>query len=248
MLRAYGDGKVFGEQYGEGPVEVVWLHGWARRAGDFDAVATSLASSGVASVALDLPGFGASPAPSQAGGARHYAALVAPAIAGLVESPVVLVGHSFGGRVATVLAAERPDLVRAVVLTGTPLLRGASVAQSPRYRLIRRLDRWGVVSERRMEAARQRYGSGDYRRASGVMRDVLVAMVNEGYEGELTRIGVPVWLVWGALDTEVPVTVAQRAQRLLTSGSSLRVLDGVSHFVPTEAPDALGAAVREALA
>ena len=61
VLRAYGDGTLFGEPYGEGPVRVVFLHGWARRGADFAACATELAGRGVASVTLDLPGFGSSP-------------------------------------------------------------------------------------------------------------------------------------------------------------------------------------------
>jgi len=28
VLRAYGDGNIFGEPYGQGPVRIVWLHGW----------------------------------------------------------------------------------------------------------------------------------------------------------------------------------------------------------------------------
>ena len=112
MLRAYGDGNLFGEPYGVGPVRVVWLHGWARRAHDFAAAATRLTEDGASSVALDLPGFGSSPAPAVAGGARHYATLVAPALADLADGPVVLVGHSFGGLVATVIAADHPELVR----------------------------------------------------------------------------------------------------------------------------------------
>jgi len=63
---------------------------------------------GVASVALDLPGFGASTAPAVAGGARRYAELVMPALKEIGDGPFVLVGHSFGGTVACVIAPIIP--------------------------------------------------------------------------------------------------------------------------------------------
>ena len=239
MLRAYGDGSLFGEPYGEGPVRVIWFHGWARRGQDFAAAANELARRGVASVALDLPGFGASPAPSSAGGARRYAELVMPVLREIGDGPFVLVGHSFGGTVACVLAANNPELVRSLVLTGAPLLRSTSSSSSTIYRVLRGLHARGVLSDARMETARQKYGSSDYRQATGVMREVLVISVNESYEDELARLDVPVTFLWGEEDREVPLAVATRASALLTTTHTLQSLLGVGHLVPSEAPEEL---------
>jgi pimeloyl-ACP methyl ester carboxylesterase len=247
VLRAYGDGNIFGEPYGDGPVQVIWLHGWARRGQDFGAAGADLAHRGIASVALDLPGFGASTAPPVAGGARLYAELVMPAMKEIGGGPYVLVGHSFGGTVACVIAANHPEIVRSLVLTGAPLLRTPSSRKSPpAYRSLRWLHARGLVGARRMEIARQKYGSRDYRDASGVMRDVLVASVNESYEEELTRLNVPVTLLWGEEDREVPLDVATRASVLLSTTHTLQSLRGIGHLVPSEAPDEL-ANVVEAL-
>jgi pimeloyl-ACP methyl ester carboxylesterase len=249
VLRAYGDGKIFGEPYGEEPFQVVWLHGWGRRGADFAHCATLLAQSGVGSVALDLPGFGSSPSPTVAGGARAYAQALAPVVAQIATQPVVVVGHSFGGSVATVLSANNPELVRALVLTGVPrLVPSPPSTPALAFRVLRFLRAKGLVNEARMERARQRYGSPDYRASSGVMREVLVASLGENYQAELEQIRAPIYMVWGGRDTDVPVQRAIDAQGVVTSSSSLEVLDTIGHLVPTDAPEALVGVVREALA
>lgn len=248
MLRSYGDSNLFGESYGEGPARVVWLHGWGRSAEDFRATARELAERGVASVALDLPGFGASPLPSVAGGARYYGELILPALREIADEPLVIVGHSFGGRVGTVVASTHPELVRSLVLSGVPLLRLTPPSRAPRsYQVVRWLHAKGLVSDARIEAARQKYGSSDYRRAHGVLRDVLVASVNETYETELASLRVPVVFVWGENDLDVPLEVARRSASLLKGDHPVHVLRGVGHFVPLEARDELVGAVEEAL-
>lgn len=227
---------------------MVWLHGWARRGADFAAAATALAERGFASVALDLPGCGASPAPLVAGGARHYADLILPTLREIAEEPIVLVGHSRGGCIAVVAASRHPELTHALVVSGAPLVRATSSALSPlAYRTLRSLARRRLVSPRRLEAARNKYGSTDYRNAEGVMRNVLVASVNESYESELTLLAMPVTFVWGENDHEVPVDVARRAMELTEGPTSLTVLDGVGHLVPLEAPTALMDAAEKAL-
>ncbi len=248
VLRSYGDSRVFGESYGAGPVRVVWLHGWARQAQDFAAAARLLGERGVASVALDLPGSGASPVPSAAGGARHYAELIVPALRDVGDGPIVLVGHSFGGRIAVVVASQHPELVGGLVLTGAPLVRLRAPARAPvAYRTLRWLARRHLVSDARLESARRKYGSSDYRNAQGVMRDVLVANVAESYEPELSALHMPVTFVWGERDLEVPYAVATRAADLVPSETTMTVLDGIGHLLPLEAPAALVDAVVEAL-
>ena len=64
-----------------------------------------------------------------------------------------------------------------------------------------------------------------------MIRDVLVATVQENYEPALSSLCTPVTFVWGEGDREVPVEVAERAADLVTSPTNVRVLSGVGHFV-----------------
>lgn len=234
-LTAFGS-SLFGERYGTGTPDVLALHGWGRDHRDWGAVLA-----GLDAVAVDLPGFGASPPPARAIGSAGYAEIVATALG---EIPPIVVGHSFGGRIAVQLAAW--GAVDAAVLVGTPLLRSAARRRSPvGYRLVKGLHRLGVVGDGRLETAKRRYGSSDYRAASGVMRDVLVTVVGESYERELERIAVPVRLVWGADDTEVPVSVAEAALTHLAK-ATLTVVPGVGHLVPTDAPGVVRSAIEDA--
>lgn len=229
---------VFGERWGPSPPRVLAFHGWGRTRLDLRA-----ALGGLPVVAVDLPGFGASPAPQTACGAAWYAGAVAPLL-DRFDGPALLVGHSFGGRVAVALAARHPDRVAGAVLIGVPLLRGSGRRPRPAlgFRIARSGHRLGLVSDERMEALRRRYGSADYRSARGVMRDVLVTVVNETYEQELAEIRVPVTLLWGRDDRTVPVEVPERAEALLEQ-ARLIVVEGAGHDLPTQRPDTLRDAV-----
>lgn len=239
-LRSFLEGALFAEIYGDRAPSILALHGWGRRGNDFARVLE-----GLSGIAPDLPGFGASPPPDGVIGAEAYADIVA----GILDSfdrPPVLVGHSFGGRIAVCLAARYPDRVGDLVLSGVPLIRLETGRRPPvGYRAIRWLNRAGVVSDERLEREKRSRGSADYRAVSGVMRDILVKVVNESYEGQLGRISGHVHLLWGADDTDVPLSVAQAADALIAD-STLEVLTGVGHFVPLQAPEALRAAILRA--
>ena len=259
MLRALAGGRIFGEVTGEPPPRVLALHGWARTHADFAALLVSGPRGDrtgdldgdrrpLDAVAPDLPGFGATPAPDDPWGTPEYAALTAELLSDMAE-PVVVVGHSFGGRVAVQLAATRPEAVRGLVLTGVPLMPSPAGRRRPppAYRVVRTLHRLGVVGDARMEAARQRYGSADYRAAQGVMRQVLVTILAERYDDALAAIECPVHLVWGDDDTEVPLAVAEAAASRL-GRCQLTVCAGAGHMTPLTAPGPLRRAVQELLA
>jgi pimeloyl-ACP methyl ester carboxylesterase len=247
VLRTFADGLLFGSVTGTEAPRVLALHGWARSHRDFDAVVAADGSGPLPALALDLPGFGASPPPPAAWGAEAYAELVGRVLDDM-GAPVVVLGHSFGGRVALHLAIQRPEVVRSLVLTGAPMLhplhRNQRVALA--YRVTRRLHTLRLVSDDAMEAARQRFGSADYRAAQGVMREVLVRAVNETDEVQLGAVRCPVHLVWGGDDTAAPLEVAERAVTRLAQGD-LDVHPGVGHLTPLLIPSALRAAVVSCL-
>jgi pimeloyl-ACP methyl ester carboxylesterase len=243
MLRTFADGRLFGSVTGPEPPRVLALHGWARTHRDFDGVLSPADGEPLPALALDLPGFGASPPPNEVWGAADYARAVG-AVLDEMHLPVVLLAHSFGGKVAINLATQRPEAVGALVLTGVPLLAaaGRKARVAPAYKLIRSLHRMKVVSDQSMEAARQRYGSADYKAAQGIMRQVHVRSVNETYEEQLSVVRCPVHLIWGADDTAAPLEMAERALTRLSDGD-LAVFPGVGHMTPSLIPGALHDAV-----
>jgi pimeloyl-ACP methyl ester carboxylesterase len=247
-LRSYLDGRVFAEVADGGGPLIVGLHGWGRDHRDFSGVL-----GGYPHLLIDLPGFGASPPPTSTWGAADYADCVAAvlgehAAATPPAQPPVVIGHSFGGRVAVCLAASRPDLVRALVLCGVPLLRSPREGKAPvGYRLGRKARQMGLLSERRFEAMRRARGSADYNAAIGVMRSVLVRVVNESYDAELAATRCPVALLWGGNDRAVPPSMVEKAGRLLTAPTTADVVEGAGHDVHLEAPDRLVAMLDEVL-
>ena len=241
VLRAFADGMIFGDAYGAEPSTVLALHGWRRDRSDFRAVLE-----GLDALAVDLPGFGASPPPPGAWGGAEYARALEPVLDQMSER-VVVAGHSFGGRVAVHLAVTYRDRIAGVMLAGVPLLRVTTPPRSPlSFRLAKALNRVGIVSDERMEERRRQAGSSDYRAATGVMRDVFVHLVHETYETELAQISAPVELVWGDDDTSAPLLVAHRAAALIPH-PSLTVLPGAGHLTPLTAPDALRDAIARLL-
>jgi pimeloyl-ACP methyl ester carboxylesterase len=246
VLTSFAGAQLFGESYGTGTPAVLALHGWRRDHQDFRAMLTEPLPA-LDAIGLDLPGFGVTPAPDQPWGSPQYAEALLPVLDEMQQG-VVVVGHSFGGRVAVHLAAIAPDRIAGLVLTGAPLFRPGAAPRSPlQFRVVRKLAARGLVSEERLERYRQKYGSADYKAASGVIRDILVILLSEDYGDALSKVTCPVELVWGEIDTVAPLAITPRIQAALPHGAHLVVCNGAGHMTPTSVPGELRAAIERLL-
>jgi len=105
-------------EWGGGADTALLLHGYMDAAANWEAVASRLAAAGLRVVAPDMRGFGESPRAPE-GSYYHFADYVAD-VAGLVvelaREPVLLVGHSMGGTIATLYAGAFPERVARLAL------------------------------------------------------------------------------------------------------------------------------------
>lgn len=114
---------------GTGPV-VLLIHGWAGSKDTWGPMPALLAGAGFGCVAVDLPGWGESPARRRH---PHSVESYAEALHPLLErlGPVHLVAHSMGVQVALLAARARPEPQR-LVLLAPPVLPVRGLTLPPR--------------------------------------------------------------------------------------------------------------------
>ncbi|HEV3418097.1 MAG TPA: alpha/beta hydrolase [Pirellulales bacterium] len=111
---------------GEGAA-VVLLPGGSLDVGYMEGLASALAKAGYRAVRINFRGAGKSTGPEDGITLHTLAGDVAGVIEALNLGPANVAGHAFGNRVARMLDADRPELVRSVILFAA----GGKVAPAP---------------------------------------------------------------------------------------------------------------------
>lgn len=130
---------------------------------------------------------------------------------------VILVGHSFGGRVAILLASYL-KCVKGVVLVDSAGLK-------PRFSLKRFLRKADYKIRKFFRLNTQKCGSADYKKLDGNMRITFKNVVNQYLDCLLPKIECDTLIVWGRYDKETPLYMAKRLKRGIKS-SGLVILEG----------------------
>jgi len=209
------------------------LHGWGVSGADLMPLANLMADAARVHV-VDLPGFGQSPRPESPWGTREYARCVLDYMDAQKLEKVDIVAHSFGGRIALVLASSHALRVRRLVLMAAagipPQRRFARRVYLSMLRVLRKLLRLAapLTGPAPMNWFGRRFGSRDYKSA-GPMRETLVRVLADDLTSNLTQIRAPTLLLWGSLDTETPVEMAERYKQSIER-SELVVLPNRDHF------------------
>lgn len=215
---------------------VVVLHGWGGRIESMAPVISCLGDRRV--LALDLPGFGESPAPGSAWGTGDYARFVREVLAGAGVERADFVGHSFGAKTSLYLAATT-DVPRRLVLAGSSGLRTPPSFKARAKRWISRAGRaagrLGGPGAALRDALYRRIASEDYRNA-GPLRPTFVKVVNEDLTDLLPQVRVPTLLVWGTKDDAVPVAHAKTMEERIPD-AGLVLFEGAGHFAYLDEPD-----------
>ncbi len=214
-------------QYGSGS-DVVLLHGWGQNIAMMKPIGDRLQKNHRITI-LDFPGFGESEEPKTALTVYDYCEILEELLKKLKVKKPVIMGHSFGGRIAIIYASRNE--VEKVVLFGSPCIR-KEVKPSLKLRMLKSLKK--IPGINKLEGfAKNHMGSRDYKNASEVMKKILVNVVNEDLSECAKKINVPTLLIWGDRDTEAPVEDAKELEKIIPD-AGLIVLPNSTHYAYLE--------------
>ncbi|MFI5914331.1 alpha/beta fold hydrolase [Dactylosporangium sp. NPDC051541] len=259
----------------EGPAgadAVVLLHGFPQSSRSWAGVSRRLVAAGYRVIAPDQRGYHPQSRP-RARRSYRLQELVADVVA-LVDAAGVdrvhLVGHDWGGGVAWMVAAMRPDRLRTLTAVSAPHPRAVVNAMVTSQQF---LQAWHVgffqlpwLPEAAIRARGGRYAMAMLKR-SGLDDDLakeyadrlladpgrLAAMLRwyramplDTATGLRTgAVTVPTTYVWSTGDIAIGRRAAELTGRWVTGPFDFKVLAGVSHWIPEQAPDELAAHILD---
>ena len=227
---------------GEG-APLLMAHGWGASIDLLQPLALPLSRLGYQCLMFDLPGFGESDEPEQAFTIFDYASFCIDYLDHHNLKSVNFFGHSLGGRIGLILAAEHSQRIKKMALSNSAGIR-EKPATLKRFRLqAYHKFRHGLESIGAAGAAARlrrlyinRYGSPDYRNASPVMRQTLIQVVNENLLPFAARVSVPTILVWGDADQDTPLWMGRKLEETIPD-AALIVHEGAGHYAYLDFPD-----------
>jgi len=214
---------------------ILFLHGWGGSAESFQTLMTELnnqLSTHRHLIALDLPGFGESAPPLQAWSVADYSSCVVKYIEALSIGQVDLVVHSFGGRIATKLLNDRPDLVRKIAYLAPAGIRGNLeyiASRESRASRIKKLFQFPLLRPLFPIVRKIGYkaiGGNDYIILDGVMKETFSLVTQEDLTALLPNVQHPTEIFWGRHDSYVPVSDGEYMTKVMKQANLTIFEDG----------------------
>ena len=213
-------------QYGKGK-DILLLHGWGQNIEMMKPLGDNFCDRFRITI-LDFPGFGRSEEPKEPWTIDKYSEVLESFTKQVgIKKPIVM-GHSFGGRVAIRYSARNP--IEKLVLFGSPCIR-IQEELPLKVRILKKMKTLPGLNQLG-EYMKQFIGSRDYKAASPIMRQTLVEVVNEDLSKYAREIEEPTLLIWGEYDEEAPLNEAKELEKIMID-AALIVLPG-THYAYLE--------------
>ena len=237
---------------GQGNKNIVLLHGWGGSMESLQGLQDELAKTGAYRVYnIELPGFGESNIPKgKVFTLDDYVSSIDLFISTNIINKPVLVGHSFGGKIALAYTIRKEDKVRNLVLINSSGLKPKNSFK--RYALLLPTKTFGLlfslpVLNKIKSPIRAVYyklivRERDYLR-SKELQETLKNVLKINLDVRIDKINVDTLLIWGEKDSYTPLWMGERLSKLLPN-ARLEVIQGAKHNLPLVNPQIVASMIR----
>jgi pimeloyl-ACP methyl ester carboxylesterase len=231
-FKVFGEGKPF-----------LILHGWGSNSDRWIEVAEKIAEKGFKVIVPDLPGFGKSDTLEYPWNLNQYVSWLEEFIKSRPElaEGFYLVGHSFGGALASKIAIKHAQEVQKLFLVSAAVTRKKTTQKgflskiSKIVKLFSFLPYYGFF---RKAVYKFIIRKSDYMYVEGVMKGTYLNVVDEDISFQMSFIKVPTIIIWGDKDDSTPIENAYTISKQIKN-SELIVIPGAGHALNKSHPEIL---------
>jgi len=209
---------------------LVFLHGWGVDSRSWQPIVSPLINQNYSVYLIDLPGFGQSQQPDEHFSLDNYADVVDQLITKVGLNNIVLVGHSFGGRITIKLGSKHAPYLKKIILVDSAGIEKKS--QSIKLKMLIAKILKPFFQPKTMQGLRKKIysliGAGEYL-AIPELSKIFGTVTGEDLTPILNKINQPTLIIWGDKDQTTP----QKAAQIVNSeikGSQLAIINNAGHF------------------
>ncbi|MFH0987590.1 MAG: alpha/beta hydrolase [Patescibacteria group bacterium] len=232
------------------------LHGWGSNANRWQKFKEILEKKDIEVLVPTLPGFGDEKPPEKVWGVEEYEDWILDFVRQKGWENFNLLGHSFGGGLATKIAADFPQKIEKFILCAPAIIR----ERSRRIVALEKISKTGKkilnkirnkkISDFFLKSFYRLIGAEDYYRSEGVMKEVIKKIFSQDLSSNLKKINLPTLILWGAKDEAVPLRTAYHIKGEIEKGIiddfhkvKLIIFLNAGHCLNTEVPEKIAAQV-----
>jgi pimeloyl-ACP methyl ester carboxylesterase len=198
-------------------------------------------------LAPDMPGFGLSDEPKEVWGALDYASWLNIFLKEIDGQQIFLnsfesqkwniLGHSFGGAVASIFTVIYPDLIQKLVLVAPAIIRKPPNKKQKNIQKISNFAKkifsiWllKIFYKKCRKIWYKIVGSPDYQKLSPRMSEIMQQVIRQDLQNYLSKITQETMICWGTLDKYTPFDQAFLVQKQIKN-SKLEIFENINHGI-----------------
>ncbi|MCX6721720.1 MAG: alpha/beta hydrolase [Candidatus Staskawiczbacteria bacterium] len=232
--------------FGEGKPFLI-LHGWGSNSDRWLPVAEKISEKGFKVIVPDLPGFGRSDALLIPWNTNKYIDWLENFVKELNIKDYYLLGHSFGGALASKMSVKHVQDVKKLFLVAAACVRKRTTKKSfsekiaKAVRLLYFLPYYGLF---RKAVYKYIIRKSDYIYVEGIMKQTYLNVVAEDLSFHLPFIKVSTAIIWGDKDDSTPLEDGHLINEKIKN-SKLVIISGAGHDLNRKQPEILAEKVLE---
>lgn len=241
--------SLYYEKHGTGEKKILILPGWGNTRATFYNIINYFKEEYTIYI-IDYPGFGNSPIPATPLTIYDYADLIINFMSEEKLVDPIIIAHSFGGRLTTLLTGYYKEQISKLILIDIATIKPKkTIRQKLKEKTYKCLKKClNLLSPLKRETYNQKlikiFGSSDYQNLNPIMQQTFKNIVNEDLKEHLQNIESDTLLLWGKKDQDTPLKDAIKINNLIKD-SALIVFPDATHYSYLQYPILVNKIINE---